>query len=329
MDAEATLRDLGIPTDLHEFVTHLGSSKHSWESVSADLEKLSKTFHVMTLKAEMQNVAFINEQIDLILQIPIGVSLPRTFAEPMDPQLTLVLKPLKELAKIIASVCLLGLPNNLKIKMIRSQVHLYSIATAIPLAIGVLNSVAILRLCLDNIIRVYNSTKFSSEEFRDLMNVTRFDPISFERMLVGEIGFTIFRTKEANGRRIETYLKKLCRCLSEYRTNRATFQICDLRRIMYGKNRKPNLFHLHFGRAGKIIFDLAFEVADIPDLLTKWLKGTSQMAADFNQPDLSSDGSWGSMQILRQDGQVSSRISLTTFFGNPHEYQIVTLPVNP
>jgi hypothetical protein len=324
MEMETILRDLSIPTDLSEFVTHLSANNLPWEALSDELLKISKTFLAVENKVEMQNEALINEHIDMLLQLPIGVRLPQTFANPMDPKLALVLNPLKELTRTITGFCLQDLPKNLKIKMIRSQVHLYTVAANIPLSIGVVYAVAILRMSIDNIIKLVTTTTFTGAEFFDLMTVINFGPIPFERMVVGEIGFSFFRAAEGNGMRAKTYLKKLCRCLTELRANRLTFDINDLRRIMYGKNRKANHFNLYFGRAGKVIFELAFGVADIPDLLTKWLKVTLQTAADSKHSDSSSNGLWGSIQIFRRDCHVNSQISLSSFFGKPHEYRIVT-----
>ena len=329
MEMETALRDLEIPTDLCEFMTHLGTSNLDWEAVSEGLNRINKTFLALVKKVGMQTEESIDEQIDILLLLPIEAGLPQTFSDPIDPQFSLVVNPLKELTRTITGLCLLDWPKSLKIKMIRCQVHLYSIAASIPLGIGALYAVAILRMSLDNILRLVNATNFTEEEFRELMDAIAFGPISFERMIVGEIGFSFFRTREANGKRVNTYLKKLCRCLTEFRANSATFQIHDLRRIMYGKDRKAIPFNLNFGRAGKIIFELTFEVADIPELLTKWLRTTMMMAADLKQPDFSSDGSWGSMQISRQDGRVHSRISISSFLGKPVEYQIVTFHVIP
>ena len=326
---EEALQKLGIPTNLGEFVTHLSSANLPWEVLSEGLLRISKTFLAMSNKVEIRNAAFIDEHIDMLLQLPVGVSLPRTFAEPMDPQLSLVLKSLKDLARMIAELCLLVLPKSLKIKMIRGQAHLYAVAASIPLGIGVLVTVAILRVSLDNIIKLVHTTAFAEAELCELMNWINFGPISFERTVIGEIGFTFFRTREADAKRVKTYLKRLCRCLTEFRANSATFQSQDLRRITTGNSRIGNPFSPFSGLSGTNIFEQTFLVGEVPNLLTKWLKATLQTASDANCSGTSSEGFWGSMQILRQDAHVNSHISLSSFFGKPHGYRIVTLPINP
>lgn len=329
MNFESTLHELGIPSDPHDFVAHLGGANLPWKALSDGLHSINKTFLAIANKASMRNDAIIDDQIGLLLQLPIGVDLPVTFAEPLDPQLASGLKSLNELTKILSGLCRLDLPNNLKIRMIRGQVHLYSIAANIPLGIGVLHAVANLRRTIDNIIHLTNESPLTAAEFRTLGDVIEFDPISFEQMAVGEIGFSFFRTRESDSKRVQAYQKKLCGCLAEFRANRTTFQIHDLRRTMHGKNRKANMFNLEFGRMGNIIFDLTFEVAEIPELLTEWLKATMQASADCEHPGSSREGAWGSMQISRQVSHVHSSISLASFFGKPLEYRIVTLRLNP
>ena len=328
IDVEETLKYLGIPTELNRFVNHLSPANLPWEELSEGLLRINRTFSAMENKVEMQNEALIEEVIEMLLQLPIEVSLPLTFAEPMDPQLGLVLKSLKDLARMITELCLRDLPKRLKLKLIRSQVHLYSIAANIPLGIAVLSAVAILRMCLDNIIKLINTTAFAEEEFRELMDRINFGPISFDRMVVGEIGFSFFRTRETEAKKVKSYLKRLCRALTEFRASNAAIQVQALRRITPGNSRIGNPFSMLSGLSGTNIFEQTFLVAGVPDLLTKWLKDTLQTAADLKHAGSSSDGTWGSMQIFRHEGNVNSHISLSSFFGKPHEYRIVTLHVN-
>lgn len=356
------MREAGISTDdVSQFVRDLSKTDVSWEALENGVIALAAPAIAAFDSVDIGKESLINDLIHKILMLPTSFCLPVTFANPDDPHVLYVLKHLKDFAKPLGPICSSHYSTDLKILVIRCYIHLYQIACGVPLGIGLMFAVAILRMTADAIVAVMNTCPMTSTQLRELSVILDFKSPSFEQMLIGEIGLInlteAFKLNDeaVENWRIETQinpslksefirvkvrkrvpmlepmihdgtLKKFLNCLREYRTKGDKIGIKDYKKTMENSSFSSRVAHYFQGNMSSSVFRNAFLFQAKPELISIWMRDT--IAVALGDQRLASDDKWewGFTSITKSGNQVHSHLFLTSYFGNQLEYVVRLSP---
>ena len=358
--AESLMRDLGIPTEPSELVMALSISKLPWSDLADAVEVLATRVSSEVRPADMDLNSFENRLLNGFLELPIGVALSLTFSDPDDPT-TATFKQLKNLAQYVEGFAHGSYPTSLKIKAIRCLVHLYSIAAKVPLAIGCLNAVQILRKLMNSFLTLMNTSQISVSEIEELNSFLKLPAFSFENMLMGEIGYVHFsRGKDAFNQRLKKFkdsprtnravrstyqklvllkalpflgrsvrlehMQGLGSCIIGIRNRGSEVQLKDIQRMMTRPTMSGHLAKFFRGKYAQAVFEHSFRFQETCELINTWMMETLLARLENEYPGKLLAGEIGTVQVARSFGSVQSDLHLYSFFGKTSEYKILTSP---
>ena len=352
---EANLRDLGIPTDLHEFVKGPRHIDRSWESLLVDLVLcLGKI--TAELAENSLDYATLRTVLDEILDLPMEVCLPLDIANHNKLDLVSNLSQLKNISKKLAEFIVNDTQGECTISAIRCQMHLYTMASKVRLAIGSLTAVALLQILLKSVVHVLSFRTLSTEDTAEFRSVLPIPSISFEEMLIGELGFVYFsEDKGVDDENLESwklaaaenpamksiyfraklrhrmpsldslcrqiYFNNMCNCIRDLRKQGDAFQIQDYRRHMSSKTPKALLTQFMLGSMNKKVFETAFLFGPNPGYVTRWLNETFDAQSTPGHSGTNINEPWGSIRV-DQSGR-ESHLLVNSFFGRPLQLDVV------
>ena len=356
MDMEENLRDLGIPTDLCEFIRGPRHIDRSWESLLVDLVLcLGKI--TAELAENSLNYPSLRKVLDEILALPLEVCLPLDIANHSKLDLVSNLSHLKNISKRLAELIVNHTNGECTIAAIRCQIHLYSMASKIPLAIGSLTAVALMQIMLKSVVHVLSFRTLSTEDIAEFKSALPIPSISFEEMLIGELGFVYFsQDKGVDDENLESwklaaaenpamksiyfrakirhripsldslcrqiYFNNMCSCIRDLRKKGDAFQIQDYRRHMSSKTPKGLLTQFMLGSINKTVFETAFQFGPNPGHVTRWLSETLHALATPGHSGTKINEPWGFIRV-RQSGR-ESHLLVNSFFGKPLQLDVVS-----
>ena len=355
------MRELGISTDLHQFVRDLGQNGASWDQLEGGLVEWAFQTQDKLENSEPENETILSDSIDKVLMLPTRFCLPLTFAEPNDTHVNFILTTLKNFAKGLCLTCKSSCTMELKMKALRCLVHTYRIASGVPLGIGLLVSVAILKLALDAVVQLMNSNQLSEIQLCELSEIVNFKAASFERMIIGEIGFVYFsQNSKVGDETLENWkintranpalksqllrikirksvpmidpaihsgiLVNFLNCLREFRSKDDKFGINDYRKTMENSSLSSRFARYFLGNLGSTVFRSAFLFQPKPTTISNWLIETISVSLGDQPVPPDNKGDWGFTSITRSENQVHSHLFLTSYFGNQLEYVVHLSP---
>jgi len=352
---EEMMRDLGISTDVQRFVLDLSHSKIPWENLSEQVCQLSQTITDKSQPDEKELNMSLSTVFDEFLMLPVDVCIPPTFAEPTEKSVTDVLMHLKHFHRFLGAIGQLDCPTAYKIKAIQCQSHLHTISANLPLAVCSAITMGLHKSIFDSTLHLVNTVPLSDSELEELRAAVSFASPSFERSLIGEIGYTYFsrfcRTdselinewksliKESPSlkpfyRRVlirralpfidptvrNIYFEQICHCLSVYRSDRSRFQSHEI----LGKASLKKAYIDYFLGPTFHILEQSLLFESSLNRINTWLSITLEMIGDDNQPSTNLRGEWGSIEVRRTASEVHSHLFLTSHNCKPLEYVIHT-----